>query len=137
MTFSIVTGSGDPLFIKNSRKEYIFSVQEQDVMEESTPLIQRRTAHRKTVNISIRFFFSNTNYSGLVTDLSVQGMFIQSLITLPSGSLFPIIIRNEQEVLIEHVRVKHFTETNNDISGMGVEILYPSQGYLEFVKKVI
>lgn len=100
------------------------------------PLIQRRTAHRKTVNIGIRYFFSNTNYSGIVTDLSVQGMFNQSFITLPSGALFPIIIRNEREVLIEHVRVRHLANKNNDIRGMGVEILYPSQGYSEFVNKV-
>lgn len=106
-------------------------------MEDSRPLVQRRAVQRKKVNIGIRYFFSNTNHSGIVTDLSVQGMFIQSLITLPSGSLFPIIIRNEQEVLIEHVRVIHLAKTNNDISGMGVEILYASRGYLEFVSRVL
>jgi hypothetical protein len=104
-------------------------------MEESMPLIQRRAAQRKTINIGIRFFFSSANYSGIVTDISGHGMFIQSLMTLPAGSLFPIIIHNEREVLIEHVRVNYLTKINNDISGMGVEILYPSQGYIEFVKK--
>ncbi|MBI5664596.1 MAG: PilZ domain-containing protein [Nitrospirae bacterium] len=104
-------------------------------MEESGPLIQRRGVQRITADIGIRYFFSNTNHSGAVKNISGHGMFIQSWTTLPPGSLFPIIICNERDVLIEHVMVKHLIKTNKDISGMGVEILYPSQGYLEFVKK--
>jgi len=124
------------LLITYFRTKYVFLYRRDEGMEEPGPLIQRRAFERIPANIGIRFFFGNANYSGIVTNISRQGMCIRSLIPLSPGSLLPVIIRNEREVLIEHVRVKYSTNINSDISAMGVELLYPSPGYLEFVNRV-
>lgn len=106
-------------------------------MEESKPLIQRRACERISTNIGIRFFFGNIFYSGVITNLSREGMFIRTMINLPVGLLFPIIIRKDGEVLSVLASVKHQKKTSDYNNGIGAETINSSPMYLEFVNKVL
>ncbi len=99
---------------------------------EKKMLVHKRASERISTNIAIRFFYGNMFYSGVVTDLSAKGMYIRTMVGLALGSLFPVVIRKEGEVLIELARVKHLAKTSDDHDGMGVEIINPSRDFLKF-----
>lgn len=86
-------------------------------------LVQRRVFERRPLKINISFFYSGIFYSGTITDGSSGGMFIRTMVNLPAGLLFPIIIRRETEVLNMLVRVRHRKKSDCCDNGIGVEIV--------------
>ncbi len=99
---------------------------------------ERRSFKRKriTANIDARFFYGNMFYSGTVLNLSEKGMFINTRRCLPFEPMFVVIIRIENELLNVIAKVKRITKLNTDCDGMGVELLSPSNGYLELIKRL-
>lgn len=87
--------------------------------------VQRRSFERKPANVNISFFYGGMFYSGLVTNVSQRGMFIRTMVNLPEGRLFPLIIRREAEVLSMLARVRHHKKTDYLNTGIGVDIISP------------
>jgi len=95
--------------------------------------VEKRAFNRILVNINVRFFHGNIFYSGIVRNLSEQGMFIDTQKCLPSDSMFIVIIREENALLKVIVKVKRASTNADACLGMGVELLSPSAGYLDFI----
>jgi hypothetical protein len=97
--------------------------------------MQKRTSERKPSNINIKFSCDNVDYTGTVTNLSENGMFIKTRdMCFPFNSTFEIIIPLEEELLNLPVKVSRITKTNDSYDGIGVELLDPPRNYLEFAK---
>ena len=96
----------------------------------------KRASNRIPVNIDARFFHGNIFYSGIVRNLSDKGMFIDTRKCLPSDSMFVVIIREENDLLKVIAKVKRASITTDACLGMGVELLSPSAGYLDFVHRL-
>ncbi len=97
---------------------------------------EKRAYQRILANIEARFFHDNMFYSGTVLNLSEKGMFVRTRRYLPSESKFIIVMRGEKEVLKILAKVKRVTKTDGYHDGMGIEVLNPSEEYLDFVNRL-
>lgn len=102
----------------------------------SRPSAEKRISSRVAANIDARFFHANIFYSGIVRNLSEQGMFIDTKKCLPFDSMFVVIIRHDNDLLKVIAKVKRAALNTDTCQGMGVELLSPSAGYLDFIQKL-
>ncbi|RJQ54615.1 MAG: PilZ domain-containing protein [Nitrospiraceae bacterium] len=99
--------------------------------------IQRRAFERVPVNIRARFYSYNTDFSGTITNLSENGMFISmKKMMFPLDSKIEIIIPHEKKLLKVPVRVIRMTKSGNVFNGLGVELLVIHREYLEFINSL-
>lgn len=99
----------------------------------------RRTHHlgnRACERIPARIDFSccDIDCFGTITNISANGMFIRSQkMSFPFDSQFEICITLKEEVLKVCVKVNRITKSSGYYDGIGVELLNPTQKYLELV----
>jgi len=96
-------------------------------------LMERRSHTRIPTKIGARFFYGNLFYSGTVLNISQKGMFIHTKRLLPSGSVFIVLIRTDNQLLKVIARVKRNIRDQAGLDGMGVELLSPSDMYMALV----
>jgi hypothetical protein len=73
-------------------------------------------------------------YSGTVTDISKNGMFIKiKEMCFPFNSQLEILILLKKEVLKIPVKVSRIIKSTVLYDGIGVELINPPQNYVEFV----
>lgn len=97
---------------------------------------EKRAFKRIPANIDARFFYGNTFYSGVIRNLSDHGMFIDTKKSLPSDSMFVVILREDNDLLKVTVKVKRFPTNSDSCLGMGVELIGTSSGYVEFFHRL-
>ncbi len=62
-------------------------------------------------------------------------MFIRTMVNLPEGIIFPLIIRRDSEVLSMLARVRHQKKSDYVDNGIGVEIISaPAYGYSKWAE---
>jgi Tfp pilus assembly protein PilZ len=98
--------------------------------------MQKRAFERVNTRLDARFFCGNMFYSGIITNLSENGMFISTKRCLPFDSTFEILIHLEDEILKVPVKVTRIVKTEGFYDGMGVELLERPRNYLEFVNQL-
>ncbi len=98
--------------------------------------MQRRAFERIPTNLQTTFLSDNTSYTGTVTDLSENGMFINTRVDFPFNSRLEIRIPLKEEILKVPVKVSRIKKTDDFYDGMGVELLNPPPNYLEFVNRL-
>jgi len=98
--------------------------------------VEKRAYKRINTNIDARFFYGNIFYSGRVLNLSEKGMFINTKKCLPHDSMFVVILKEGEELLKVIAKVKRLSISDEGCEGMGVELLSPSVGYLDFINKL-
>jgi superoxide reductase len=98
--------------------------------------MKKRAFERVTSSHRLSFSYNNTVYSGIVTNLSENGMRINTKDCPPFKSKFDVLLPLEEEVLTLPVQVKRLVKRQDVTDGMGVEILNPSMKYLQFVRKL-
>jgi len=99
--------------------------------------MNKRNSERTPVNLALRFPFSNTFIPGTVTDLSENGMFINTELCFPLESKFEVLIKLENEILTIPVQIARVVKSNNKYSGMGVRILNSPPGYRKFLSSLV
>lgn len=97
--------------------------------------MEKRASDRIYNKIPIRFLFSNTFVAGTATDLSENGMFINTEVYFPMQSKFEILIPLKEEVLKVPVKLIRLAATGNIHKGMGVKLLNLPKKYLELIMK--
>lgn len=100
------------------------------------PKMGKRTVERLQSGIDARFNYGDMFYSGKIMNMSEKGMFIQTKICLPAGTMFVIMVREEHHLLKMLARVKYSSRARVLHAGMGVEILNPPTYYTEYVDKL-
>jgi hypothetical protein len=99
--------------------------------------MNKRTFDRTSVNLALRFPFSNTFIPGTVTDLSENGMFINTELCFPLESKFEVLIKLKNGILTIPVQIARVVRSNNKYSGMGVKILTSPPEYLEYLSSLV
>ena len=99
----------------------------------SKEVMERRAVKREHTKVKVRFPCFGTFLAGTVTDVSENGMFINTSVCFPPGSPFEILIHSKKEVLKIPFRVSRTAKTGNSYNGMGVELLSMPRGYLELL----
>ena len=99
--------------------------------------MHRRNFERISSDIKIRFSCDNMDYCGTITNLSENGMFINTHdMCFPFDSKFEVVIEMNGNVMDVPVKVSRLTKTNESYDGIAVELLSPPESYLELIKNL-
>ncbi len=97
-------------------------------------IFAKRIFPRIPSKTKVLFSCCNMEYSGTVTDISKNGMFIKiKEMYFPFDSQFEILIPLKKEVLKIPVKVSRIIKSTVLYDGIGVELINPPQNYVEFV----
>ncbi len=94
--------------------------------------MKERAFERIKTSLNVNFSIGNENHSGTVTNMSKNGMFINTKNCPPHKSKFDLLIPSDEGVLSVPVKVRRLLKVSHDYDGMGVELLNPSNQYYEF-----
>jgi DUF4097 and DUF4098 domain-containing protein YvlB len=102
--------------------------------------MERRAFERFPAKLQARIFFGNMVYTGVITNVSRNGMFISTKMGFPMDVVFMTVILLDNNSTVDiPVKVKRtvkINDCNGDVKcGLGVELLNPPQKYLEFISK--
>jgi len=101
--------------------------------------MEKRAFQRLPVNLQSRLFYGNMVYTGIVTNLSENGMFIRTKMSFPVDSIFSVILLLETHTLSIPIRIRRTVAaeqlTGTEDIGIGVGLLNCSKEYQEFVSK--
>lgn len=102
--------------------------------------MEKRTFQRLPVNLQSRLFYGNMIYTGIVTNLSENGMFISTKVSFPVDSVFIAIILLDTHTISIPIKIRRTVRTAEQLthteeSGIGVGLLNTSKDYLDFVGK--
>ena len=96
--------------------------------------MEKRKFERMPVNILVKYYCGDDEYSGTVTNISENGMFIRTdSIGFPFDSEFTTILPVEKQVFNIPVQVRRIQKTGDRYDGIGVELLNPPHEYLNYV----
>jgi len=95
---------------------------------------KKRSNARIPSSLIVKFIHRGSLCYGLITDLSENGMRINSGVCLPSNSSLKLLLPLKDEVLELPVKVRRLVKTDAFYDIMGVEVLKPTEKYLEIVK---
>ena len=99
--------------------------------------MSRRSSWRIPIRIDVKCFRSSKEYCGTVTNLSENGMFIDTEgMCLPEESQFEVRLSLKEEALHLPVKLNRSVKTDGHC-GMGVEILCPSGQYTDYVESLL
>lgn len=98
--------------------------------------MQRRAFERIPVEYKVRYFCGDIAYIGTVTDLSENGMFIDTTIDFPFDSNFELLLPLNDEVVKVSAIIKRVVKNRGVYEGMGVELVNPPENYLQFVDEL-
>ena len=105
--------------------------------------MQRRRHGRTKKRISCTLVSADRRYSGIVLDVSPQGLFVQTSAQLSPGTIVNIElgVSSQQEPLLMEARVARHKLVPPQLrsvaqGGLGLHIDLPPQGYLEFYAEV-
>ena len=97
--------------------------------------MEQRSFKRISQNLRAAFPCCNKLYSGTISNFSENGMLIDSEISIPINSLFEIIVPIGKEIVKIPAVYRRLVKDGMKYKGMGVELKYPPQKYLDFVRK--
>lgn len=98
--------------------------------------MQRRAFERIPVEYKVRYFCGDIACIGTVTDLSENGMFIDTTIDFPFDSNFELLLPLNDEVVKVSAIIKRVVKNRGVYEGMGVELVNPPENYLQFVDEL-
>ena len=87
-------------------------------------------------NIEVKFSCCNENYTGKITNISENGMFIRTECNFPFEPRFEVLIPRKEGGLKVPVKVARMIKTKNFYDGFGVEVLEQPDEYLEFINSL-
>ena len=96
--------------------------------------MEKRTSKRIQANINVKFYFCNKEYSGTVTNLSENGMLINSReICFPFEPDIEVSISIKGEILRISSRLVRIITSPAFNDGIAVKFSNPPQNYLELI----
>ena len=100
--------------------------------------MEKRSFERLPVNLEARLFYGNLIYTGVVTNISENGLFIRTKMSFPVDSVLMTVLMMNGSTVDLPIKVRRIAQLKNDdpcliSSGMGVGLLNPSQQYLDYV----
>lgn len=107
---------------------------------------RKRDYERIPVHIRTTYFYNNQSYTGTLKDLSLNGMYIEADQSLPVKSKAELLnpfksycvihVPFRGETLKVIVKIRRLVKVDSNLTSMGVELVNPSQDYLEFVSSI-
>ncbi len=97
--------------------------------------MERRVFERIPVNIYVRFYHSRLSYTGIVSNLSKNGLCIETKTHFPLKSELEIFVfaRGESLKIPVSVTVNRFIEDSHLVYGLGNELIEQPPNYKKIV----
>ncbi len=100
--------------------------------------MEKRAFERLPVNLQARMFFGNMIYSVKVTDISENGMFINTKINFALNSIVLTILLLDNDTIKMPVIIKRIEKSDNGLSGnsrrgLGSEVYQTNKEYNDYV----
>jgi hypothetical protein len=98
----------------------------------------RRADIRFPIKINVKFYCGDKVHSGMVTNISERGMFIETNeVCFPEERQFNLAIPLENEMAHFPVKINRLLNMKKGSYGIGVELLNPSPQYIEYVENLL
>lgn len=99
--------------------------------------MEKRAVKRISTNLKVKFCCCSTDdYYGTVTNLSENGMFINTQMCFPLEISFDIDIFSDTETLKLPVIVRWVRQSERNYDGIGVKVTDLNPGYVKFVERL-
>ena len=98
--------------------------------------MQKRAFERIPVDFKVRYFCGDNALNGTVTDLSENGMFIDTKLDFPFDSNCDLVLPLNDQVMKLSVIIKRVVKSKGIYKGMGVELVNPPENYLQLVNEL-
>jgi hypothetical protein len=99
-------------------------------------IMQRRAFDRIPVDFKVRYFLGDTACNGTVTNLSENGMYIDTSIDFPFDSNFELVLPMKDKVMKLSAVIRRVVKSEGAYRGIGVELVEPPDNYLQFVNEL-
>ncbi len=100
--------------------------------------MSKRSYLRIPVRIAVNYSRDKINYSGTITNLSEDGMFLKTSRTdFPPGSEFEITIPAKKTDLRVSAKLIRSAKIDSSDGGIGLHILNTSKTYIDFVENLL
>ncbi|GBD96779.1 MAG TPA: PilZ domain-containing protein [Nitrospirae bacterium] len=98
---------------------------------------ERRAFERFPANLDARLFYGNLIYTGMVKNLSQNGMFVSTKVNFPLNSEFIMVVLLNNRTIKLPVKVRRKVRKESGYyskmdDGIGVELLEPPQNFLDY-----
>ena len=94
----------------------------------------QREFNRIPASFKVRFSCFNTDYTGTVTNVSENGMFIKTgKMSFPFDSTLEILVHLKHKIFKVPVEVSRITKSKDHYDGLGVKLLETPQDYLDLI----
>ncbi|MEW6601838.1 MAG: PilZ domain-containing protein [Nitrospirota bacterium] len=99
---------------------------------------EKRAYERFPSNLHARLLYGNMIYSGIVTNLSKKGMFVNTNVRFPVNTEFMILLQINNRTLKIPIKVRRAVKRESAYHsktdcGIGVELLDAPQNYVDYV----
>ena len=94
--------------------------------------MKSRVLERVDSNVKAEIYYDDGIYEATVRNLSRNGMYIDTNTCPPCESNIVVVLSLGDNFLMLRGKVKRTVNTN-ELSGIGIELFNPSQGYINFV----
>ncbi len=98
--------------------------------------MQKRAFERIPVDFKIRYFCGDIACNGTITNLSENGMFIDTTIDFPFDANFELLLPISDMVIKISAIIKRVVKNKGVYQGMGVELVNPPYNYLQFLNEL-
>lgn len=95
--------------------------------------MEKRAFERIKTNIPVTYYCEQMLYTGLIKNLSENGMYISTTNFLPCKDKIEMIIPLKKAVTTFKSRIRRIKRINESRFYIGVEILNPPASFIEFV----
>ncbi len=102
---------------------------------EGTGAEEKRTYKRINVRIDVRFFYGGQFFSGTVTQISANGMFIHTRIRFPLKAHFDVLLKVKDRIIKVPASIAGRRGADRLSAGIGVKVLHTSGEYLELLMR--
>ena len=100
--------------------------------------MSKRISLRIPVRINVEYSSGKNNYTGTITNLSENGMFLKTNgEDFPMGSEFEISIPSKKKNLNVSAKLIRSVKIDNGNRGIGVHILNTPKAYIDFVENLL
>ena len=98
--------------------------------------MNKRTYERTNINVQANILYGNAMHTGIVTNFSNSGMYINTDSCPPVYSQFNVFFDLQDQFLEVPVEVKRLIQNDGFDNGMGVEVQNSDNGYLKFLESL-
>lgn len=98
--------------------------------------MQRRAYSRIDVTLDARFECGAKTTTGIITNISENGMFIHTKLDFPFDINFDLLIKSNTVLLNVPVKISRLERSQENHEGIGVEVVGSPHSYVEYVRKL-